>query len=354
MQLPKDPLLGIDGDMILYAAAAAAETRCYHIFKVEGEKRTHVTDVPYAKDADLWVQDQRALGDTAEYVAELEIDNGTKRKAMHNAKEMIIKCLEHCHTDKFQVYLSDPKWIFREDLARQAPYKGTRWNAARRQLERERGVWTAWLDATEDTWQCQEKPYHYKAVRRYLLQYQDAIQARGEEADDMLGIMQTRAWPTKGRKRVISQDTATTIICTLDKDLRTIPGFHYHWRDEEITWVSIADAIFNFYCQLLTGDREDTIVGLPKIAPVTFQKYGVRKVKGMGRKTAEKVLAGCKTHDDYLHVIWDIYLDYVIEYHPEVEDKAALCRALINEAGSLVCIRRTPGEIWQLPKGFKG
>lgn len=63
-----------------------------------------------------------------------------------------------------------------------------------------------------------EKPLYYHAIRSYLWDHYDCIVANGCEADDLMASLQTD----------------DTIICTLDKDLRQVPGWHYAWQRGEI------------------------------------------------------------------------------------------------------------------------
>src|SRR5690606_22720701 len=67
------------------------------------------------------------------------------------------------------------------------------------------------------------------------------------------------------------------VIVSIDKDLKMIPGYHFHPFKEELEYVNITDANAFFFHQMLTGDRTDNIIGL----------------KGIGPKTADKMLAPC-------------------------------------------------------------
>jgi len=100
---------------------------------------------------------------------------------------------------------------------------------------------------------------------------------KGKEADDAMSIEQMKEWGTVN---------ATTVICTRDKDLRMIPGWHYGWEhglqpeffkqwvDEFGTLEYNSDknkitgtGMLFFYSQLITGDTVDNIPGLPKKGP---------------------------------------------------------------------------------------
>jgi len=108
-------------------------------------------------------------------------------------------------------------------------------------------------------------PEHLNACKKYLEKHYDATSEPGEyEADDLMAM-----------DSVLGE----TIICSVDKDLRQIQGHHYNITSGAITWVDEEESWRNFYSQLLTGDSTDGIVGL----------------KGVGPKTAEKILKGCHT-----------------------------------------------------------
>ena len=65
---------------------------------------------------------------------------------------------------------------------------------------------------------------------------------------------------------VAASSYGTTVICSRDKDLHMIPGWHYSWpagKQEERLWFQDeTSAIRCFYRQLLTGDTTDNILGL--------------------------------------------------------------------------------------------
>lgn len=118
------------------------------------------------------------------------------------------------------------------------------------------------------------KPFHYYNLKAYVkarYQFQEAI---GMEADDLMAVYQT-------------EHMDETIICTRDKDLRAVPGWHYGWElgnqpqfgpmfISEPGWIKLSSdrksikggGCLFFYSQLLTGDKVDTIPGLDGTGPV--------------------------------------------------------------------------------------
>ena len=133
----------------------------------------------------------------------------------------------------YQIYLtSEDKSNFRYEIASIRPYKGRR--------------------ATE-------KPHWYQGIREFLVAHRGAQEVSGIEADDAISI---EGWKDWGYKSVHS-----IVICSRDKDLDMIPGWHYSWgagkqKEKELWWQDELSGIKCFYNQLLTGDGVDNIPGL--------------------------------------------------------------------------------------------
>lgn len=149
------------------------------------------------------------------------------------------------------------------------------------------------------------KPEYYSDLKNYLLERWKAVVTQGEEADDAMGIAQCQ--------------NEGTVICTIDKDLRMIPGHHFNFvRDElGVEYVDPFEGIKSFYHQLLTGDTVDNVIGLDRIGP----------------RTADKILRFCETEEEMFETVRERYNN----------DE----RMLMN--GICLWIRRKPGEIWKFP-----
>jgi len=153
------------------------------------------------------------------------------------------------------------------------------------------------------------KPRHYEALRDHLRLAHEAEVVFGEEADDRLGIDAAK--------------DPDNIICSIDKDLKQIPGRHFNFVKGELFEVSAFDGMRFFYIQLLTGDKPvDNIEG----------------IHGIGPKKAEKILAGLETEQQ----MYDAVLEAYKKHYPS----DYLERMLL--AGRLLKIRTKEGEIWQL------
>jgi len=104
-----------------------------------------------------------------------------------------------------------------------------------------------------------ERPEYYHEIRDYLIKEWNAELSYGFEADDLCGLNQ-------------SDDT---IIIGEDKDLLTIPGWHYRvakkWEGNSKVFITEEEAARYFFQQCLTGDKIDSIPGLPNPAKSHFK-----------------------------------------------------------------------------------
>ena len=156
--------------------------------------------------------------------------------------------------DSYNLYLTG-KGNFREEVATIKKYKGNR---------------------------PKTKPHHYQRVRDYLVKFRKAKVIEGMEADDAISIRQMEDYneqvgividyfDSEVTRETFSEDYTfeddgptqlTTIICSIDKDLDMVPGWHYNWIKDEKYYIDEIDGLRNFYKQLLTGDTVDNIPGL--------------------------------------------------------------------------------------------
>lgn len=107
------------------------------------------------------------------------------------------------------------------------------------------------------------RPVVYAPIREWVQTTFETFLRPTLEGDDVLGILQTRA------------ETNTTVIVSIDKDMKTIPGLHYNYGKDnaEVVEVSADEADYNHLLQTLTGDATDNYPGCPGCGPV-----GARKV----------------------------------------------------------------------------
>jgi 5'-3' exonuclease-like protein len=127
------------------------------------------------------------------------------------------------------------------------------------------------------------------ALRELLVFEGHAIAADGCEADDLI-----RTWALQARAA-----DEEYVICSIDKDLKCIPGWHYfmHKGKEQLVEISEWEAKVFFYQQLLQGDPVDSIPGIPGIGPVK----------------AEKQLAECTTEEELQEKVVELYFAFYQE-----------------------------------------
>jgi len=150
----------------------------------------------------------------------------------------------------------------------------------------------------------------------------------GYEADDAMAIQQCQSEEDK-------------VICSRDKDLRMVPGYHYGWESgkqgefdlqyiDEIGYLELnvdkkkveGGGILFFYAQMLMGDTVDNIPGC----------------KGIGYKKAYELLNGLTDPLEMEEVVWHTYK----EKHPDKSLEEL--RELFIEQGRLLWMIREMDE----------
>lgn len=134
------------------------------------------------------------------------------------------------------------------------------------------------------------KPTVFPKLRQHAIEAHGAQSWPMLEADDMLGILQTD----------MTKAGTESIIVTIDKDLKTIPGKHYNPDKPELGVFEVTpeEAKLWFYTQCIAGDPTDGYAGCPGLGVVRAKKLllenGVRwmtivdayRSKGLDENTA--------------------------------------------------------------------
>ena len=161
-------------------------------------------------------------------------DDEPLENALHSVKLYIQGILDQFPDhETFQVYLTG-KDNFRYKVATIKEYKGNR----------------------KDT----PKPKYYNEIREYMEKVWKAEVIHGMEADDAMAMSQ---WGCPDR---------STVIASIDKDLKMIPGFHFNFVKQELTDISLKEANRMLFWQMLVGDTSDNIPGINKVGPKTADK----------------------------------------------------------------------------------
>lgn len=108
------------------------------------------------------------------------------------------------------------------------------------------------------------KPMLLKFLKEYAYEKHTCISIPTLEGDDVIGIYATH----KGKLDPVHD----YIICSLDKDFKTIPGKHYNFGRDEFFEINPHQADYWHMVQTLTGDATDGYAGCPGIGPKTAEK----------------------------------------------------------------------------------
>lgn len=129
------------------------------------------------------------------------------------------------------------------------------------------------------------KPFHFHNITAYLLGNYNCIVSKGVEADDVMAMEQS-SHNQLFKEGVVDFET---IICTRDKDLRQVEGWHFSWelgnqpqigpeKVDALGYLTLEKRSYGnvlkgcgakfFYAQMLIGDSVDTVPGLKGCGPV--------------------------------------------------------------------------------------
>lgn len=167
------------------------------------------------------------------------------------------------------------------------------------------------------------KPTYYQILRKYLIENYKTTVVEEIETDDILGIEQT----TYGLE---------SIICSIDKDLLQIPGYHYNFVRQLRSFVSPINGRRTFFRQVLTGDGSDNIPAfdgkLRNQVPIFIQKL------------LEPI--------DYMDNEWDMY-QYCLQIYQDNlygdDVKFDDAEKHLHRNAQLLYILRRKNEFWQPP-----
>jgi hypothetical protein len=279
----------IDGDEVAYRVALSYQQKYYEVRK-DGKL---LWKIRYKEDAVESVLNR----DDLEITSAIEVldPKGYQEDVLLTLSSILYKT----NSTGFRLYLSGSH-NFRYKLATLLPYKGNR---------------------------SEEKPAHLELVRNYMFE-------RGAEAIDFLEADDMMS----ANHEILVDQGHTPIICSSDKDLKTVPSLNYNITKKVLQTISEEQALMNFYYQLLIGDGVDNIpspygLGETKALSYLTYKYPFDKLKafysGFLMSKDKKGAYKTKWYDgrDVDEVLWEV--------------------------GNLLHMRRTldPDERWELPSG---
>lgn len=249
----------IDGDLLVYQCGFACESSSYFLLGSDESMSDPINDIRTIKKLK---SANDAIMKSINIIPESQAIEILSRKL--EAIKGAVKA------EKYNIFLSHKKREVnrRNWIAVQLPYKS------------DRGP----------------KPFYYELFRDILINEHGAIVGEEGEADDWLGIYQKD----------------NTVICSSDKDLLQVPGYHFNINTYTFDFASKLGELhldtvtkgnrkeyklsgngFKWFCaQCVTGDRTDSIRGLPYF------------------KTSELVerLSPAKTEQEAWETVKDIYL----------------------------------------------
>ena len=172
------------------------------------------------------------------------------------ADAKIIKIMDSAGCDDYHLYLTG-KNNFRISEGTIRPYKGHR---------------------------ISPKPPNHGQLKKYFLESDNfkgkVTLADLYEADDALSIKQLEELMADEYDLECGKylkNLCGTVLCSRDKDLNMVPGYHYSWgsgkqKEKEVWYVTREEGWNKFFTQLLTGDSTDNIPGLYRVGAVAAKK----------------------------------------------------------------------------------
>ena len=104
-------------------------------------------------------------------------------------------------------------------------------------------------------------PIILKQVKQWIIEEMDGQLWPNLEADDIISILATD-------KKMDEE----TIIVSIDKDFKSVPGIYYDFNKDETHHVSQEDADRYHLIQTLMGDATDGYSGVPRLGPIGAEK----------------------------------------------------------------------------------
>lgn len=245
-------------------------------------------------------------------------DSQCKRDSNNNSLEFTVMYIdrhikrikEQIGADEVVLFMTGPT-NFRKEIDSILPYKGNR--------------------------NPDHKPSQYDAAKAYYATLPNTVVVADMEADDAMAITAcqlARDFPDR-----------EIIICTQDKDLKTVPCTIYNWKDAVYENINPLLAQYFLHTQIMTGDTSDNIKGLVGVGPST-----ARSLLKNYQRICEVVLALSIEHNA---LIVDANSPFFIDYRRGIE--ATTLREYHHrgysyldflETGNLVMIRKSHGDTY--------
>lgn len=289
----------VDSGEVLFKAAAGSEIRRWHVIPKEGDIKDPIMVFKHANEAKAWCFDfggeHLSTHEWEDFYLELFKTPISQGMAVENLESILTSIKENTKVDKLLMCFGDVDGNnFRDKIATIQKYK----------------------DRPKD------KPYHYTFLQDYIRNKYLWMTHCNLEDDDTLAII---------HNNFIKQDKYIPIICSSDKDLNQVPGFHYNIGRGELYEVSKAQALRNFYTQLYTGDATDTIPGYYEIT---------------GKRKSTKNIAYLDNIDNEYGMY--LYVRYLYQVGLRAKNTNDL-DCILWEIANLLYLRRSTSDNWVPP-----
>ncbi len=308
-------LLIVDADTILYSSATQQQNNKCLVTNIEhGTQRLFESKTAFNE----WAKENSR--DKANYSCETKSEikpDAEPRFAFQSIKQKVEKIVEASGCSDYLVCI-EGEGNFRKDFqSKYVNYKGQR----------------------------TEKPLLFEECREYFVKkYKDRIlYGVGRETDDVCNILSWQSYTKALKSR--SQDKATHILAFCDKDLAANSRgllLNYNKLEDGVFWNDSFTQSKNFAIQMLQGDSADNIPGIEKLSGITKERFNVR-VNGVGKATAEKVLADCKTEKE---LAMRVYECYSAAWEEDWYDR-------MKEMGLFLYLLRSDEDKWDIEKYLK-
>jgi 5'-3' exonuclease len=150
-----------------------------------------------------------------------------------------------------------------------------------------------------------QRPPILNEMHDYVKEVYSSIVGRGVETDDMVATYWTTLSNTFGRDEVL--------IVSIDKDYKQLPCliYDYHYKKQCYYNISEAEARYNFYEQMITGDAADN----------------VNYCKGYGPAYCRKAFKDLVSNYSYMRVVFGLYKQL---YRSKAREKFVECHQLLK------------------------
>lgn len=282
----------IDSDCLVYIVGFASE-RPVHYFKDKSGKSFRAKPGMSKKGV---IQSKGEV----EFIKK-EVDADEQSLARHKMRLVVKRILDRCETADYRMYLtaSNDDTQFRKHLAKTLVYKDNRKNMVR--------------------------PVHYSYLRELLVDEYGAKIVNYYEADDVVAMEHTK-------------HGTDSILCTIDKDLKQVPGLYYDIRQDHFTNVSQMVGDLQLCKQWIMGDMVDNIPGIPGYGEkrtLQFLTKGIRYPRSKIWEEADKKLIAENglNLQTWVILVEQLYMGYGEDY-----------KERMMEIGNLVFMIRKRGQ----------